>query len=915
MKPRDVKRAVLVLVCILLQPAGLISRACAAAGDVDVSFDPGSGVNNQVRLIAPQADGKVIIAGEFNTVRGLRRIGIARINPDGAGDPTFNAGDAGVGRYFTSLGVQPDGTILLGAEDGLIRLDSNGGGETLINIPTYQKICYSWGCAYGINTHTVQPDGKILIGGYFTTNNGAATNYGIARLLPDGSIDSGFSATVAPSVEGAPTSEGVSVIELFPDGKLLIAGFFSRINGVSRLGVARLHSDGRLDESFNANASIGANAALAKIQTDGKVLVGGIDSPDSETLVRVNSDGSLDTGFHFDRALLDTLATFVPLPNGSILVAGFVNSFGWEGRRLIRLLPNGSLDQTFDAPAAGGRLASIRKVAVQSDGRILIGGEVSPVGEIRRTGLARLFPDGGLDADFRSDTGLKGIRTPDVRSVALQPDGKVLVGGFWMRTAGLAVFGITRYNPDGTSDDAFSPPADTIVAALALQPDGKILLGDDQIGQEDRGRALVSRLLPGGEPDHSFRFTLGDLPLDDDCPPDVAQNGGWCFVSSAVTAIVLQTDGRLIIRGVRITVLCYPAGCAVIDRHFVARLHPDGRFDDTFRVAQFGIPEGASPRSLIVQPDGRVIIAGNFVERLNLDGGHDASFAPALPATGETMAVTALALQPDGRILVGKDIVQSGKIVRHEITRLNPDGSVDASFHAGEDANGSVHSILVQPGGKIIIAGDFTRVDGAGHYRIARLHPDGSLDGTFHAGTGADESVQTMAATADGVFIGGGFNSIRSLARPGIAKLHAQPGGPIPFGTWIARFDLSGPGAAVAADPDRDGLPNSVEYVLGGNPATPDRWNRPAAKAGADHMSFTFLRDDASETPDVVLTVETGTDLITWPGVFTIGPDTAASSPGVSIAENGAAADTITVTIPQGTAARRFVRLKTAITP
>jgi hypothetical protein len=206
-------------------------------------------------------------------------------------------------------------------------------------------------------------------------------------------------------------------------------------------------------------------------------------------------------------------------------------------------------------------------------------------------------------------------------------------------------------------------------------------------------------------------------------------------------------------------------------------------------------------------------------------------------------------------------------------------------------------------------------VGGAGHYRITRLHPGGSVDGAFIAGTGADAAVYGMAATGDGgVFIGGEFYSVNGLARPGLAKLHAGPGGGVSFGTWVARFGHSGPDATEGADPDGDRLPNAVEYILGANPATPDRWNRPAATADANDMIFTFLRDDVSETPDVTLTVESGADLVTWPVVFNIGRDTAASSPGVSILENGTAPDTITVTIPQRPPAL-FARLKVTIAP
>jgi uncharacterized delta-60 repeat protein len=475
-------------------------------------------------------------------------------------------------------------------------------------------------------------------------------------------------------------------------------------------------------------------------------------------------------------------------------------------------------------------------------------------------------------------------------------------------------------------DPAFSPPDGMNVEVLALQPDGSILFGEDLTWAADPIRPAVTRLLPGGEPDVAFQAALEDLPLPDDCPPDAELFGEVCSETFAATALATQTDGRILIGGFRTTTICGPENCRAIDRHFVARLHPDGRYDDTFRIGQVGTLPAAFIRSLIVQPDGRVLVAGYFtaidgqarpgVARLHPDGSIDASFVPGLPVANETVATTSLALQPDGRILIGRDIIESEQIVRYDIARLNPDGSSDASFNAGAGVNGSVHSIAVQPDGKLIIAGDFTSVGGVDHYRVVRLHPDGSVDVSFNAGTGADAAVYAMATPPDGsLFIGGEFNSFNGLARPGLAKLHAGPRSSVPFATWVARFGLSGPDAAAGADPDRDALPNAAEFIFGGNPAVPSQSERPSAASGDGTLTFRFPRDDRSETPDVTLTVESGANLVSWPTVFTIGPDTDASSPGVIITENGTDPDMITVAIPRGSATRLFARMKVTIIP
>lgn len=137
---------------------------------------------------------------------------------------------------------------------------------------------------------------------------------------------------------------------------------------------------------------------------------------------------------------------------------------------------------------------------------------------------------------------------------------------------------------------------------------------------------------------------------------------------------------------------------------------------------------------------------------------------------------------------------------------------------------------------------------------------------------------------------------------------------PNTFAGWAAGFGLAGTTAAADADPDGDGLPNGVEFVLGGNPMS-GRSAPPIATTSGGNMAFTLPRADASETPDVTLTVESGTNLVTWPVVFNIGPNTGASSSGVSVTENGTAPDTITVTISQSAEKIKFARLNVRIVP
>jgi autotransporter-associated beta strand protein len=136
------------------------------------------------------------------------------------------------------------------------------------------------------------------------------------------------------------------------------------------------------------------------------------------------------------------------------------------------------------------------------------------------------------------------------------------------------------------------------------------------------------------------------------------------------------------------------------------------------------------------------------------------------------------------------------------------------------------------------------------------------------------------------------------------------------YGSWQAGFGLNfATTGAPDADADGDGIDNAVEYVTGGDPTATSQAQLPTFSATGSNLVFTFSRTDSSETADVLTTVEVGTSLTSFPDIYTVGTTTGNSSAGVTVAENGAAPDTITVTIPKGTDVRKFARLNVTILP
>jgi uncharacterized delta-60 repeat protein len=746
---------------LLLHLSTICFYSHGAAGDVDFSFDPGSGVNGSVSAVVVQPDGKVIIGGAFTTVRGLMRTNLARLNVDGSGDATFNPGQ--VFDIVDSLALQPDGKVLVCSRYGtgcytddcyqsiVTRLHPNGALDAgFTNALAYPR------SPYGYTLLTLQSDGKVLLGGHFNGVNGTNRN-NVARLNANGTLDTSFNAGTGIYHE---ESWAVAVsLAVQSGGKILVGGKFDTFNGISRNNLARLHADGSVDASFNpstvlTNADFSMVMSVA-LQPDGKVLVGGrfynYPNPQIAGLARLNTDGSLDASFDTGTGPSADVTELVVQSDGKILVGGYFDSFNGTNRtRMARLNANGSLDTSFDPGSGINTYAP--SIVVQSNGQVLVAGVVLTINGTYRPRLARLEANGSLDASFDSGQGLERA----VSSLALQSDGKVLLGG-----------------PFG-------------VGSLAWHNDMLAFVN----GTNQSGRM---RLNADGTVDGAFVSTpnFPNLTLmyhPEDCWDDPRYRCSQGAVTTS--ALLVQPEGKMLVSGDSRTEIEGEETYILIDHPFFARFTATGDLDNSFNPGT-----NSSANAMALQPDGKVIIGGgstgNAIRRLNADGSLDSSFNSGTGANG---GVSAIALQPDGKVLIGGNFTTINGTNRNRIARLNANGSLDTSFNPGTGVGGTnpiVYSVVVQSDGKVLIAGSFTNFNGTSRNHIARLNGDGSLDSSFNPGTGADAAVHSVALQPDGnVLIGGDFLTVNGVVRPRVARLYGDFRSSVPSLT-IARSNSS----------------------------------------------------------------------------------------------------------------------------
>jgi uncharacterized delta-60 repeat protein len=358
-------------------------------------------------------------------------------------------------------------------------------------------------------------------------------------------------------------------------------------------------------------------------------------------------------------------------------------------------LEAGVIDQSF--AYGNGFNALIFSTAIQSDGKILVGGQFADYNGIGANGITRLNTDGSIDTSFVYGTGFNNF----VQSIAIQSDGKILVGGSFTTYNGTSANNIIRLNSDGSIDTSFvyGTGFNLEVESIAIQSDGKILVGGGFTNYNGTSANYIIRLNTDGSVDTSFVYGTG--------------------FNAKVKSIDIQSDGKVLFGGQFTT---YNGTGA----YRIIRLNSDGSVDTSF---VYGTGFDSTVYSMAIQSDGKIVVAGYFtgyngigangITRLNTDGSIDTSF---VYGTGFNGGALSIAIQSDGKIVVGGDFSSYNGTSANNIIRLNSDGSIDTSFVYGTGFNFYIFSIAIQSNGNILAGGQFTTYNGVSASKIVSLN-------------------------------------------------------------------------------------------------------------------------------------------------------------------------------------------------
>src|SRR5437868_9442144 len=332
------------------------------------------------------------------------------------------------------------------------------------------------------------------------------------------------------------TNDAVNVVIPQPDSKVIAAGRFTFANNVARNRIARFNFNGSLDTTFDPGTGADGEITAAVLQSDGRIIVAGrftsFNGSTHNRVCRLNANGSVDQTFGLGNGINNAALALALQSDGRIIVGGQFSQIDLTQRfNLARLNTDGSVDLSFDP--GNGPNGDVNAIVIQSDGRIVIGGTFIFYDIFARGGLARVLGNGALDPSFDSGVGTGG----NVFALALQHNGEIVLGGRFVQYSGTNRTFIARVFGDGSLDFGFNPVPNNWVQSLAVEPDDRILVGGLFTGINGSARNCIARLNTNGSVDLTF-------------DPGAGCVGALTNDATQVRSIALQQFGRILAGGI-----------------------------------------------------------------------------------------------------------------------------------------------------------------------------------------------------------------------------------------------------------------------------------------------------------------------------------------------------------------------------
>jgi len=541
------------------QPNAFFARINALGASISGNL---LGVNAPLHsLLRDAASGAIFLGGEFTQLGGLPVNRIARLRSDNVRDTRFVADING---SVLALSLTRNGDLLVGGEFtqvngasrlNFVRLTARGA----INTDYPER-----GIDNRVRAVVERGDGDIVIAGDFTR----VSNKSHKRIIQ-------FDENSSRSVVLGGTDAPIHALQLLSGDHLVFGGEFTDAGGFARNRLARTDGHGIMDETLDT-AINGIVTTVVRLPTHQWLIGGDFTQFDNATrtgLALMNSIGSVITPLSgsADAQLNGVPLAMAALPSGEIVIAGeFTSAYNAGAGYVIRTNGDASQRSPFANFSADAN-DTVRALAVQQDGKIFIGGDFSQVGGINRAGIARLNADGTLDATFNALLSGGAV----VRAIALQRDGKVVIGGTFSSASGTLRNHLVRVNgAGGVLDTTFDPNPNGRIDTLLLQPDGDILVGGEFTTLGATSRVRVARLNSDGSVDSGFNASLSSAAV------------------ARVSALALQADGRVLIGG---------------SNGLITRRLATGATDPTFAVTSNG-----SILGIHLGIDGKILLNGSF---------------------------------------------------------------------------------------------------------------------------------------------------------------------------------------------------------------------------------------------------------------------------------------------------------------